>query len=156
MAATAESIFPEYTLSAATRSFIKRAGKMLINGAWVTSSSGKTLNTYDPATTKVITSVSAADKADVDKAVTAARRALEDSEWSRMVPSDRERLLLKLADLVEINAEELVEIESLDNGKTAAMAAARQRLFVIWQAGLPRLRVPRLPLPHTLVRTQRL
>ena len=122
MAATAESIFPEYTLSAATRSFIKRAGKMLINGAWVTSSSGKTLNTYDPATTKVITSVSAADKADVDKAVTAARRALEDSEWSRMVPSDRERLLLKLADLVEINAEELVEIESLDNGKTAAMA----------------------------------
>ena len=122
MAATAESIFPEYTLSEATRSFLKRAGKMLINGKWVAASSGKTFETFDPATAKVITTVPAGDKADIDKAVAAAREALENSEWTRMVPSDRERLLLKLADLVESNAEELVEIESLDNGKTVAMA----------------------------------
>lgn len=122
MAATAESIFPEYSLSSATRSFLARANKMMINGEWVEAASKQKFEVYEPASARVITSVPAGDKDDIDRAVEAARKALESPEWAGMTPSDRERAMLKLADLVEANAQELAEIESLDNGKMLAMA----------------------------------
>lgn len=89
--------------------------KLLINNEWVDSVSGKTFPTIDPATTKVIAHVAEADKADVDKAVKAAKEAWK--SWKRVDASERGRLIYKLADLLEKNADEIAAIESLDNGK---------------------------------------
>jgi aldehyde dehydrogenase (NAD+) len=89
--------------------------KLLINNEWVDAVSGKTFPTIDPATTKVITHVAEGDKADVEKAVAAAKAAFV--AWRKVDASYRGRLLNKLADLIEKNAAELAAIESLDNGK---------------------------------------
>ncbi len=91
--------------------------KMLIDGKWVDSVSGKTFETLNPATGDTICQVAEADKADVDLAVTAARRAFESKAWAGMDAADRGRLLYKLADLIEANLEELAALETLDNGK---------------------------------------
>jgi len=91
--------------------------KMLINGKWVDGVSGKTFETQNPATGDVICRVAEGDKADVDLAVQAARKAFESKGWRNMAPAQRGRLLYKLADLIEANAKELAALESLDNGK---------------------------------------
>jgi phenylacetaldehyde dehydrogenase len=122
MAATAENILTEYPLDKAAREFLARAGKMLIDGKWVNAESGKTFDVFDPASGAVIAQVASADRADVDKAVRAARKALEESAWATMTPANREHLMLKLADLVEAHAEELAQLESLDNGKPLGFA----------------------------------
>jgi len=109
-------------LDAPAQAFLSRAGKMLIDGKWVSAASGKTFDAIDPATEGVICQIAAGDAEDVDRAVKAARKAFEDSAWSRMRPVERERLLLKLADLVEANGEELAQLESLDNGKLVFFA----------------------------------
>ena len=90
---------------------------LLIGGKWLDSVSGKTFPTVNPANGEVICQVAEGDKADVDLAVKAARKAFEDGPWPRMNASERGRLLNKLADLIEKNAEELAALESLDNGK---------------------------------------
>ncbi len=90
---------------------------MLIDGRWMDSVSGKTFPTINPATSEVITHVAEGDRADVDLAVKAARRAFEQGPWQRMAARDRGRLLYKLADLIEKNLEELAVLETLDNGK---------------------------------------
>src|SRR5581483_4206425 len=79
---------------------------------------GKTFDTYNPATGEVIARVAEASAADVDKAVKAARKALESGPWERMDAADRGKLLFKLADLIDKNAEELAVLESLNCGKT--------------------------------------
>ena len=109
-------------LGPAAQAFLSRAGKLLIDGKWVASASGKTFDAIDPATESVICQLAAGEAEDIDQAVKAARRAFEDSDWSRMRPVQRERLMLKLADLIEQNAEELAELESLDNGKLVFFA----------------------------------
>ena len=98
--------------------------KMLINGQWVDSQSGKTFETLNPATGEVICRVAEGDKADIDLAVKAARRAFESGPWARMNASDRGRLLGKLADAVEEHKDELAALESLDNGKPIGDALA--------------------------------
>src|SRR5947199_7230858 len=90
---------------------------LLIGGKWRDSVSGKTFPTVNPATGEVICQVAEGDKADVDLAVKAARKAFEEGPWPKMSASERGRLLHKLADLVEQNREELAALESLDNGK---------------------------------------
>ncbi len=90
---------------------------MLIGGKWVPSASGKTFPTLNPATGETICQVAEGDKADVDRAVKAARQAFEAGPWPRMNASERGRLLNKLADLIEAQREELAALESLDNGK---------------------------------------
>jgi aldehyde dehydrogenase (NAD+) len=90
---------------------------MLIGGKWVDSASGKTFETINPATGEVICQVAEGDKADVDKAVKAARKAFEEGPWTNTSAAERGRLLHKLADLIEQNREELAALESLDNGK---------------------------------------
>ena len=109
-------------LNEAARHFVSKRGKLLINGKWEDARSGRTIDVIDPATEDVVCQVAAGDKEDVDLAVRTARRAFEDSDWSRMAPAGRERLLLKLADLVERNGEELAQLESLDNGKLVMFA----------------------------------
>src|SRR5437764_9454274 len=90
---------------------------MLIGGKWVDSQSGKTFPTVNPATGETICQVAEGDKADIDLAVKAARKAFESGPWSKMSAAERGRLLYKLADAIEKNVEELAALESLDNGK---------------------------------------
>lgn len=90
--------------------------RLYINGRFVDSQSGKTFPTFNPATGEELIRVAEADKADVDIAVKAARHAFE-TTWKYTNGSSRRDLLLKLADLVETNKEELATLESLDNGK---------------------------------------
>ena len=90
---------------------------ILIGDEWRPSVSGKTFQTINPATEEVICEVAEGDKEDVDLAVHAARAAFESGSWSRMDARDRGRLLMKLADLMETNLDELAALETLDNGK---------------------------------------
>jgi phenylacetaldehyde dehydrogenase len=99
-----------------------QARTMLINGKWVAAQSGQTFPTLNPATGEVICTVPAGDKADIDLAVKAARAAFETGPWRRLTPSERGRLLWKLADLLEARVDEFAELESLDNGKPLAVA----------------------------------
>ncbi|VTT98044.1 betaine-aldehyde dehydrogenase : Aldehyde dehydrogenase (Acceptor) OS=Trichodesmium erythraeum (strain IMS101) GN=Tery_2599 PE=3 SV=1: Aldedh [Gemmataceae bacterium] len=98
--------------------------KMLINGKWVESVSGKHFETLNPADGSVICRVAEGDKADIDLAVKAARAALETGPWGRMNASGRGRLLNKLADAMEARKDELAALETLDNGKPIADALA--------------------------------
>ncbi len=102
--------------------FLGRTPALLIDGRLVPAASGKTFAVHDPATGRVIAHVPEADKADVDLAVAAARRAFDDGRWARVTPSERGRLLWRLADLIERDLEELAELESIDNGKPYAVA----------------------------------
>jgi aldehyde dehydrogenase (NAD+) len=90
---------------------------LFIGGKWLDSVSGKTFPTLDPTTGATICQVAEGDKADVDLAVTAARRAFEEGPWPKMSASERGLLLHRLADLIEQHKEELAALESLDNGK---------------------------------------
>ena len=100
------------------------ATKLLINGQWVNSESGKTFATINPATGEEICQVAEADAADVNKAVKAARAAFDHPSWRKMPVSERGRLLNKLADLIEKHADELARLESMDNGKPYLVAKA--------------------------------
>jgi aldehyde dehydrogenase (NAD+) len=100
------------------------ATKLLINNRWVPSESGKTFATVNPSTGEEICQVAEADAADVDKAVQAARRAFDQGPWKKMRASERGRLLHRLADLIEQNAEQLARLETLDNGKPLSIAKA--------------------------------
>jgi phenylacetaldehyde dehydrogenase len=111
-------------LSTPTVNFLSRPHRLLIDNEWVSAASGKTFPVYDPATGSVLTDVAEADQEDVNRAVRAARRAFDEGPWRRMNPSDRGRLLWKLADLLEQHLPEFAEIESLDNGKPLKVARA--------------------------------
>ena len=102
---------------AAASAFLGAPRRMLVGADWCDASSGRRLDVRDPATAEVVTTVPAADAADVDRAVKAARAAFESREWGAARPVDRERWLLKLADLIEAHAAELAELETIDNGK---------------------------------------
>ncbi|MGP0036203.1 MAG: aldehyde dehydrogenase family protein [Solirubrobacteraceae bacterium] len=104
--------------------FLERPKRMLIDGEWIEARHSCTLEVYDPALGEVIDHVPSGDAEDVGLAVTAARRALEDSEWSRLTASERGRLIWRIGDLILENAEELAAIESLDNGKPLSVACA--------------------------------
>src|SRR5439155_1050800 len=91
--------------------------KMLIDGKWVEAASGKKFETINPATGQVLARVAEGDKEDIDRAARAARRAFDDGKWARINPTERQRLLLRIADLIEANGDELAQLETLDNGK---------------------------------------
>ncbi len=92
--------------------------KMLIGGKWVEAASGKTFASVNPADGSELAKIAEGDAEDVDRAAKAARKAFDDGKWARMAPSERERLLLKVADLIEKNTTELAQLETLDNGKS--------------------------------------
>jgi aldehyde dehydrogenase (NAD+) len=97
--------------------------RLLINNCWVSSESGKTFPTINPSTGEEICQVAEADAADVDKAVIVARAAFE-GPWRKLRASERGRLLHRLADLIEKNADELAQLETLDSGKPISVAKA--------------------------------
>src|SRR6266576_1778318 len=93
-----------------------RKYQLLIDGQWVDAQSGKTFTTPNPSTGETLAEVAEADKADIDKAVTAARRAFE-GKWSKISARDRGKLLYKLSPLIEEHIPELAALETSDNGK---------------------------------------
>jgi len=94
---------------------------LFINGEFVKGKDGKTFETINPSTEKPICSVHEATEKDVDIAVAAARKAFE-GPWSKVTPSARGQMLMKLADLMDEHVETLAAIETLDNGKAISMA----------------------------------
>ncbi len=104
--------------------FVAKPLKMLIDGKWVNAVSGKTFPTYNPATGEVLAQVAEGDKADIDLAVKAARKAFDSGPWSRMTASERGKLVWKLGDLLEQHLEEFATLETLDNGKPLTVARA--------------------------------
>jgi betaine-aldehyde dehydrogenase len=99
-----------------TASNTPRKYQLLIDGQWVDAESGKTFTTPNPATGETLAEVAEGDKADIDKAVKAARKAFE-GKWGKMSARDRGRLLFKLSQLIEEHSEELAALETADNGK---------------------------------------
>jgi acyl-CoA reductase-like NAD-dependent aldehyde dehydrogenase len=92
------------------------AKKLLIGGEWLPALSGKTFAAVNPATEEIIAQAAEGAREDVDAAVSAARRAFENPNWSGIDPHARGLYLLKIADLVERHGEELAHLETLNNG----------------------------------------
>ncbi|CAM8881503.1 unnamed protein product [Rhodiola kirilowii] len=91
--------------------------KLFINGQFVDAVSGKTFETVDPRTEQIITRVAEGDKDDIDLAVQAARAAFDSGPWPRLPGSERGRVMMKFAELVEQHAEEIAELDAVDGGK---------------------------------------
>jgi acyl-CoA reductase-like NAD-dependent aldehyde dehydrogenase len=109
-------------LSDSARSFAAGPHRLVIGGERPEAADGRTFDTFDPATGQAITEVPYAGAEDVDRAVRAAREAFDDGRWSGVSASRRTRAMLALADAVEANADELAQLESLDNGKPLKLA----------------------------------
>ncbi len=110
------------SISSEVAAFLARPQKLFIGGDWLDSRSGQTFAVLDPSSGQTIASVAEGQAQDIDRAVAAARRAFDDSAWSRMRPMEREQLLHKLADLIEKHADTIAQIEALDNGKSVVIA----------------------------------
>jgi acyl-CoA reductase-like NAD-dependent aldehyde dehydrogenase len=127
-------------LSEPARSYASGPHRLLIGGGRFDAEDGRTFETLDPATGQVIADVTHAGAADVDRAVRAAREAFEDGRWSGVAAAQRTRSMLAFADAIEEHADELAELESLDNGKPVRiakrvdvmLAAAHLRYFAGW------------------------
>ncbi|MFZ0395354.1 MAG: aldehyde dehydrogenase family protein [Terracidiphilus sp.] len=109
-------------VSGRTADFVATDHRMLIDGRFAAAASGKTFPVYNPATGDVITHVPEAEAEDVNRAVMAARRAFDEGPWPKMAPSERGRIMWRIADLIEEHLEEFAELESLDNGKPFSIA----------------------------------
>ena len=109
-------------LSDAARSFAAGPHHLLIGGERPAAADGRTFETFDPATGRAFAEVAYAGAEDVDRAVRVAREAFEDGRWSAIAAAQRTRAMLALADAVDEHADELAELESLDNGKPLKMA----------------------------------
>ncbi|MCM3567490.1 aldehyde dehydrogenase family protein [Neobacillus mesonae] len=120
-------------LNSKAAKFVSTPKQLFINGKFVDAVSGKRFETLNPATGEVITTIAEGDKEDIDRAVAAARKAFEEGPWASMKPNERARLLLKFADLVEENIEELAHIDTLEFGQplatTTAFASSVPELF---------------------------
>jgi phenylacetaldehyde dehydrogenase len=112
------------TLDRHVEHFTASPRQLFINGQWTDAASGKTFETPNPATGETLARVAEGDAEDINRAVRAARRAFEEGPWGRMTASDRGRIIWKIGDLILQHADELAQLESLDNGKPVAVARA--------------------------------
>ena len=103
-----------------------------INGTYVEPAGGKFIDSFNPYTGEVWARIPQGGADDVDRAVTAASRAMHEGPWSTMTASARGRLMMRLADLVAANAERLAEIEVHDNGKLLAEMLGQLRYHPEW------------------------
>src|SRR5262245_16772845 len=103
-------------------SFTAKPRELFIGGRWQAASSGETFDVIDPANERVFAHAASGGERDIDVAVQAARKAFESGPWPSMTPAQRARLLLKLADLIEANGDEIALLETLDNGMPFRMA----------------------------------
>lgn len=104
-------------LTPETQSFVAKDKKLLIGGQWHDAGSEALIDVINPADGQRISGIGDASTADVDKAVAAARQAFEAGPWPDMKPGERSRLIYQIADRMEAHAEELAQLETLDNGK---------------------------------------
>lgn len=112
---------------------------MFINGEWTDAVAGETFSSYEPALGRVWAEIPQAGEVDVDRAVTAARRAL-DGPWGQFSPADRARTLRRIAEILDTNKDRLSRAESRDNGK--AIRETQQELegmvrYFEYFAGVP-------------------
>jgi phenylacetaldehyde dehydrogenase len=112
------------TLDRDVESFIGTPRQLFINGQWCDAASGRTFETPNPATGETLARIAEGDAEDIDRAVRAARVAFETGPWGRMTPSERGRIIWRIGDLILEHTQELAQLESLDNGKPVAVAAA--------------------------------
>jgi acyl-CoA reductase-like NAD-dependent aldehyde dehydrogenase len=141
MTAAADTATPlPEALGSASREFLARPQRLLIGAERPEAADGRTFVTLDPSSGAEIATIAQAGAEDVERAVRAARTALEDGPWATLPASGREQLMLALAQAVEDHEQELAEIESLDNGKPVGLAryvdvrgtAAHLRYFAGW------------------------
>jgi len=116
--------FNQLDYSATAKRALARKPALFIDNEWVPSTHNATLAVEDPSIGREISRIVDASKADVDRAVGAARAAFDDGRWSNLPPNKRERIINKLADLIEAHAAEFAELEAIDNGKPVGMAGA--------------------------------
>jgi acyl-CoA reductase-like NAD-dependent aldehyde dehydrogenase len=109
-------------LGQAARDFVSRSHRLLIGSERLDAADGRTFATFDPSSGREIAEVAMGGIEDVARAVAAARTAFADGPWATMPAAGRERLMHALADAIEERAEELAQIESLDNGKPVGLA----------------------------------
>lgn len=149
-------------LSPGTTRFLSQSPlKLLIGGEWAPALSGETFTSTNPSDGTSLAELASAGVEDVDRAVAAARQAFE-AGWGSMPPAQRESLLRRLGDLITAHADELAELESLDNGKpihhTRAIdsrVAARQVYhFAGWPSKIAG-RTPSVSIPNHFVYTRR-
>ena len=103
-----------------------------IDGKWVDAASGKTFQTFDPYTGEPWATVPECDKVDVDRAVEAASRAFEAGPWPKMTPTERGKIMRRIAQLIEKHSEHLGQIEVRDNGKLISEMAAQTKYMPEW------------------------
>ncbi len=109
--------------------FLEGKKGLLIGGQWVDAASGETYETLNPATGEVLTRVASAGVEDVDRAVKAARAAFN-GPWRKITPSERGKLLWRLADLMEQHFDELTELETVDGGKVRRIAGVEVAIAI--------------------------
>jgi phenylacetaldehyde dehydrogenase len=127
-------------ISSVATAFLSAEPRMLIGDDWVPSASGETLAVIDPATERQIASLAAADAQDAERAVAAARASFEAGSWRRMPPGTQSRIMYKIADAIEAEAEPLSHLEALDSGKPLALAlqeVLQAADFIRYYAGWP-------------------
>ncbi len=114
----------ETAVRADVRQFLSGPKKLFIGGEWVDAASGRTFATHDPANGDKLTDVAYGQAEDVDRAVRAARDAFDNGPWQFMKPNQRERLIWRVGDILSDRADEIGQLEALDNGKSAGIASA--------------------------------
>jgi phenylacetaldehyde dehydrogenase len=107
-------------LGVASRNYLAATQRLFIGGRFVESATGRTIPVIDPTSGQEVARVPEGDAHDIDKAVTAARHAFDAGPWPKLRPSQRERIMLRLADLLEQHAQEFSELESVNSGRTLA------------------------------------
>ena len=103
-------------LEALRTGFLARDHQLFVDGRWAAAQSGQSFDVLDPATGARLARAAAGEAADIDRAVKAARKAFQSGPWPRLTHAERAKLIFKLADAVERNADELALIETLDGG----------------------------------------
>jgi aldehyde dehydrogenase (NAD+) len=101
--------------------------QLYIDGTWTEGHAGQVMTTQNPATSEAWATFACAASQDVDRAIVAARRALDDPEWRDMTQTQRGKLLYRLGELIEENAETLGQLETTDSGKLLAETASQTR-----------------------------
>lgn len=109
---------------ACVEAFLGRHHGTFIDGKTIAHSTGSTFDLYNPATAKVLCTTHLADSAQVDAVVRSAHAAFKSGVWTGLMPTERERILLRLADLVEAHSEELAQLETLNQGKSINISRA--------------------------------
>src|ERR1700721_3236195 len=118
------AVLKKIPISSAVTKFLETPKKLLINGKWISAASGKTFEVKNPAPGRTIAHAAEGDKADIDAAVQAARHAFDAGPWPAMTPPQRSKVIWRIGDLISKYADELAELESIDNGKPMAVARA--------------------------------